>query len=206
MQNYLNKLEYDKILTLLSANSKTYLGKELCLDLKPATSKDKVITLLKETDEACVLSLRKGNLPISDFEDISLPIKNLKSNISLSSKALLDTANILRLSRDLKEYFYKDEDFDLSNFSILDSYFCRLYSNKTIEDKIFSRDVEERDLDVDTKPAHKYEGEKISYHLDIDKERKFYAIDELIGKEIQSSKQSSVTIKDIKVDNKIYKC
>ena len=131
MQNYLNKLEYDKILTLLSANSKTYLGKELCLDLKPATSKDKVITLLKETDEACVISLRKGNLPISDFEDISLPIKNLKSNISLSSKALLDTANILRLSRDLKEYFYKDEDFDLSNFSILDSYFCRLYSNKT---------------------------------------------------------------------------
>ena len=54
--------------------------------------------------------------------------------------------------------------------------------NSEIEDKIFSRDVEERDLDVDTKPAHKYEGEKISYHLDIDKERKFYAIDELIGK------------------------
>lgn len=146
MQNYLNKLEYDKILTLLSANSKTYLGKELCLDLKPATSKDKVITLLKETDEACVLSLRKGNLPISDFEDISLPIKNLKSNISLSSKALLDTANILRLSRDLKEYFYKDEDFDLSNFSILDSYFCRLYSNKTIEDKIFSCIIDENTI------------------------------------------------------------
>lgn len=146
MQNYLNKLEYDKILTLLSANSKTYLGKELCLDLKPATSKDKVITLLKETDEACVISLRKGNLPISDFEDISLPIKNLKSNISLSSKALLDTANILRLSRDLKEYFYKDEDFDLSNFSILDSYFCRLYSNKTIEDKIFSCIIDENTI------------------------------------------------------------
>lgn len=146
MQNYLNKLEYDKILTLLSANSKTYLGKELCLDLKPATSKDKVITLLKETDEACVISLRKGNLPISDFEDISLPIKNLKSNISLGSKALLDTANILRLSRDLKEYFYKDEDFDLSNFSILDSYFCRLYSNKTIEDKIFSCIIDENTI------------------------------------------------------------
>lgn len=146
MQNYLNKLEYDKILTLLSANSKTYLGKELCLDLKPTTSKDKVITLLKETDEACVISLRKGNLPISDFEDISIPIKNLKSNISLSSKALLDTANILRLSRDLKEYFYKDEDFDLSNFSILDSYFCRLYSNKTIEDKIFSCIIDENTI------------------------------------------------------------
>ena len=77
MQNYLNKLEYDKILTLLSSNSKTYLGKELCLDLKPSNSKDKVVTLLKETDEACTLLLRKGNLPISDFEDISLSVKNL---------------------------------------------------------------------------------------------------------------------------------
>ena len=143
MQNYLNKLEYDKILTLLSNNSKTYLGKELCLDLKPANSKDKVITLLKETDEACTLSFRKGNLPISDFEDISLYIKNLESNISLNTKALLDIANVLRLSRDLKEYFYKDEDFDLSNFPILDSYFSRLYSNKTIEDKIFSCIIDE---------------------------------------------------------------
>lgn len=146
MQNYLNKLEYDKILTLLSNNSKTYLGKELCLDLKPANSKDKVITLLKETDEACTLSFRKGNLPISDFEYISLSIKNLESNISLSAKHLLDTANVLRLSRDLKEYFYKDEDFDLSNFPILDSYFSRLYSNKTIEDKIFTCIIDENTI------------------------------------------------------------
>ena len=146
MQNYLNKLEYDKILTLLSNNSKTYLGKELCLDLKTANSKDKVITLLKETDEACTLSFRKGNLPISDFEDISLSIKNLESNISLNAKALLNTANVLRLSRDLKEYFYKDEDFDLSNFSILNSYFSRLYSNKTIEDKIFTCIIDENTI------------------------------------------------------------
>lgn len=146
MQNYLNKLEYDKILTLLSSNSKTYLGKELCLDLKPSNSKDKVITLLSETDEACTLLLRKGNLPISDFEDISLSIKNLESNISLSAKALLDIANVLRISRDLKEYFYKDEDFDLSNFSILDSYFSRLYSNKTIEDRIFTCIIDENTI------------------------------------------------------------
>lgn len=146
MQNYLNKLEYDKILTLLSSNSKTYLGKELCLDLKPSNSKDKVVTLLKETDEACTLLLRKGNLPISDFEDISLSVKNLESNISLSAKVLLDIANVLRISRDLKEYFYKDEDFDLSNFSILDSYFSRLYSNKTIEDKIFTCIIDENTI------------------------------------------------------------
>lgn len=75
-------------------------------------------------------------------------------------------------------------------------------SNSEIEDKIFSRDVEKRDLEVYTKPAHKYEGEKISYHLDIDKEMKFYTIDELIGKEIQTGGQSSVVVKDIKIDDK----
>ncbi|MGL4797255.1 MAG: DUF5643 domain-containing protein, partial [Paraclostridium sp.] len=69
--------------------------------------------------------------------------------------------------------------------------------NSKIEEVIISRDVEKRDLDVDTKPAHKYEGEKISYQLDIDKERKFYTIDELIGKEIETGNQTSVTIKDI---------
>lgn len=146
MQNYLNKLEYDKILTLLSTHSKTYLGKEFCLNLIPSNSKDKVETLLKETNEACTLSFRKGNLPISNFEDISLPIKNLESNISLNAKSLLDIANILRLSRDLKDYFYKDDNFDISNFPILGSYFNRLYSNKSIEDKIFSCIIDENTI------------------------------------------------------------
>ncbi|MGL5752807.1 MAG: hypothetical protein ACRCXT_19870, partial [Paraclostridium sp.] len=71
-----------------------------------------------------------------------------------------------------------------------------------IEEVIISRDVEKRDLEVDTKPAHKYEGEKISYQLDIDKERKFYTIDELIGKEIETGNQTSVTIKDIQINDK----
>lgn len=75
-------------------------------------------------------------------------------------------------------------------------------ANSEIEDIIVSRDVEKRDLDVDTKPAHKYEGSKISYQLDIDKNRKFYTIDELIGKEIKTGNQSSVTIEDINVSDK----
>lgn len=75
-------------------------------------------------------------------------------------------------------------------------------ANSEMEEITVSRDVEKRDLDVDTKPAHKYEGGKISYQLDIDKERKFYTIDELIGKEIQTGNQTTVSIKDIKVNDK----
>ncbi|MGL5380333.1 DUF5643 domain-containing protein [Clostridium sp.] len=75
-------------------------------------------------------------------------------------------------------------------------------ANSEIEDKIFSRNVEKRDLEVDTKPAHKYEGKKISYHLDIDKEMKFYTIEELIDKEIQTGGQTSVVVKDIKTNDR----
>lgn len=75
-------------------------------------------------------------------------------------------------------------------------------ANSQIEEITVSRDVEKRDLDVDTKPADKYGGTKISYQLDIDKERKFYTIDELIGKEIQTGNQTTVAIKDIKVNDK----
>ncbi|RDY26705.1 hypothetical protein CHL78_012190 [Romboutsia weinsteinii] len=69
-----------------------------------------------------------------------------------------------------------------------------------VEDIIVSRSVGKRDLEVETKPASKYEGEKISYNLAIDKERKFYTIEELIGKNIDTGDGKSVSIKDIKSD------
>ena len=153
MQNYLNKLEYNKILYLLSNTAKTYLGKDFCVNLLPVNQPDKVKHLLKETDEACSLISRKGSLPISDFENISISIKNLESNILLSAKALLDIANILRLSKDLKEYFYNDKDFDLSEFNILNSLFDRLYTNKNIEDKIFSSIIDENTISDNASPT-----------------------------------------------------
>lgn len=146
---YLKKLEYDKALSLLSKNAKTYIGMQYCLNLKPSTNKEKVQKLLNETLEACNLIIRKGSLPISDFSDISLSIKNLESNISLSAKSLLEIATIFKLSRELKDYFYKDEEFDISDFPILDDYFSKLYLNKNIEDKIFSSIIDENTISDD---------------------------------------------------------
>lgn len=142
-KNYLDKLEYNKILELLSKHSNTYLGNELCLNLLPDFRKAQVTKLLQETSEACNLITRKGNLPISQISNINIYIKNLESSLSLSSKGLLDIAKILKLSRELKEYFYKDENFDLSAFPILDTYFSSLYSNNVIEQKILASIIDE---------------------------------------------------------------
>lgn len=145
-QNYLNKLEYNKILEILENFCTTYLGKNLSLNLVPSNDKYKVQNLLDETSQAIDFIVRKGNLPIAEIPDISIWIKKLESCSSLSSKGLLDVALILKLSRELKQYFYNDTDFDLSCFNILDNYFSCLYSNVGIEDKIFSSIIDENNI------------------------------------------------------------
>ena len=58
----------------------------------------------------------------------------------LSTKQILDVTNVLKLSRELKEYFslYQNEiKIDFSQ--CLNKYFNNLYTNKDIETKIFKK-------------------------------------------------------------------
>lgn len=136
MENYLKKLEYDKILNLFKDFAVTDLAKKKCLNLTPSFNKKIVETLISETSEALNLEIRKGLAPINKIEDINLVIKKIESNICLSAKELLDIANVLKQAGELKDYFYKDENFDISTFSFLNSYFSSLYTNIGIENKI----------------------------------------------------------------------
>jgi len=146
-EKYLQKLEYNKILEILSNYTHTYIGKDLILNLKPLNNKDKVEKLLNETEEAVILRYKKGNLPISDINNIEISIKNLEAFNTLSSKSLLDIGKILKLSRELKEYLYDDESFELSNFPILDNTFSSLYSNPNMEREILSKILDENSID-----------------------------------------------------------
>lgn len=143
---YLNKLEYNKVLENLSNFSKTYIGKNMCMNLKPYFDKKTVSKVLLETSEAVNLSYRKGNPPLCAIEDISVYIKALESNSVLSIKPLLNIAHILKLSRELKEYFYSEENIDLSEFIILERYFSSLYNNLNIEKTITSSIIDENTI------------------------------------------------------------
>ena len=145
-KNCLNKLEYNKILELLKNQCTTYLGKELALDLLPSNKTSRVSKLLSETDEASKLILRKGNLPLTDFENIDIYLKNLASSYSLTSRGLLDIGRILKISSELKKYFYSDENFDLSEFSNIDIYFSNLYANEKIQKEIFDSIIDENTI------------------------------------------------------------
>ena len=145
-ENCLTKLEYNKILELLASQCTTYLGKELALNLLPVNKSARVSKLLTETEEASNLILRKGNLPITAFDNIDIYLKNLASSNFLTSKGLLDIGKVLKLSSELKKYFYDDENFDLSEFTNLDGYFSSLYTNEKIQKEILDSILDENTI------------------------------------------------------------
>ena len=145
---YLEKLEFNKVTDILSKYSKTYIGKRYCINLLPLTDKSKVTKALDETNEAVLLKYKKGNIPIYEIsEDIELCLKILSSKKTLSISNILNLGKILRLSKELKDYFFSDELIDLNSFNSLYNYFNNLYCNKDIENKIFSSFIDEFTID-----------------------------------------------------------
>ena len=143
---YLNKLEFDKIQNALSNYTKTSLGKKLSLEILPCANAETVSKMLNETDEAFSLIYRNGNLPIDDFPEVNEHIKLLESSCILSIKYLLDIANILKISREVKEYFSSSMQISNTSSSFLHDYFSFIYSNYEVEKKIFSAILDENTL------------------------------------------------------------
>ena len=126
MKNYLEKLEYPKILNILSNYASTYLGKEKCLNLIPSNNIDTVKSTLSETEEALNILYRCNTPPISEIADNTKNLKAIESYSTLSIKSILELTNILKMSEELKKYFYNDF---LSNISAM---FTPLCNNKNV--------------------------------------------------------------------------
>ena len=148
----LDKLEYSEIIKLVSNYCKTYIGKETVLKLSPCFDSDEVSHLLEETTEAMDISIKKSNIPVCEIPNIDIWIKQLESTNVLSAKALIDVATILKVSRELKEFFFKDPSFNTNSFSILFDYFNSLYVNKNIESTIFEKILDENTIADNASP------------------------------------------------------
>ena len=153
-QTYLNKLEYFKIINILSGYCKTYVGKNLVANLVPSNNKDEVLKLLQETEEAVNLTYRISTAPMSEIANISENLLTLESFGVLSIKSILEIKNILQLSQELKNYFYT-ETIDTSSFTLLEQYFSKLYTNKSIVEKISKIIIDENTIADDASSSLK---------------------------------------------------
>lgn len=141
----LEKLEFNRICETLMGFCITYIAQNYAQKLKPFSSKQDIIKAQKQTSEASTLLYRKGSIPISEIENITTHIKKLESNLFLSAKQLLDLALILKISNNLKDYFFSTE-IDMTEFKNLEGLFNNLYINPSVEKSVFSAIIDENTI------------------------------------------------------------
>lgn len=144
--NYIEKLEFDRVLEILSNICITDFGKRLAKDLRPKSTKEDVLISLKETTEATSLIIKNLAPEIIPIADITYISKILDSNGALNMKALLEVCKILKLSSNLKKYYSIDNDASATMFPILENYFTSLYTNLDIEKSIENSIIDENTI------------------------------------------------------------
>ncbi len=130
--NYIDKLEFNKIIDILCDYCVTTLGKSIAKTLHPENKKDIVLSLLNETTEATNLIYKKKSPTFVELENFYYIEKMLETGSSLNTTGLLEVYKILKLAHSLKEYYLENNEDSDTSFPILDKYFSMLYINPSI--------------------------------------------------------------------------
>lgn len=141
----LDTLEYQEITKRLADKAVTEPAKKKSLELKPSSDFSKVQKDLKETLALTNLLRIKGNLPLTDFLDVSPSLKRLKVKADLNSQELGNILLIFTLAHEIDEFTQdiEDENVNLSAIDYLlekldvpDNLYRRLRTSLTFEGEI----------------------------------------------------------------------
>lgn len=123
-QKTLNKLEYNKIISLLEEQASSSKGRQLCKKLKPMTDLGQINTYQEQTKAAFTRIVKKGRLSLSDAFPVEESLKRLEIGGSLGSGELLRICKLLKTTSRAKSYGRHDTQEDLAD--CLDAYFEQL--------------------------------------------------------------------------------
>ncbi len=142
MDKNLKALELDKILIKLSEETAFADAKQSALELRPANDLYTVNKLLKQTDDAYMLSGRFGSPSFGGITNVVNSLKRAEAGGCLTMGELLKVAEVLRVIRGLKQWRDKSSGIE----TVLDSYFNVLAPNKFLEEKIFTSIISEEEM------------------------------------------------------------
>ncbi len=131
----LYKLEFHKIREMLKAFALTEGGKDTIDTLIPLSNIESVQILQKETAEAIGMSIKKGRIPLGSLKGIKGILKRLEIGAVLNSTEILQVRDILRISRQVKNYQKEDQHKEYV-YEHLDGYFESLFIYTTLEREI----------------------------------------------------------------------
>ena len=107
-QRTLRVLEFTKIREQLAALALTELGAESCRVLEPETNLTQISLWQQETEEATVILQYLGGTPLVGFADVRPSLTLAAKGATLSTKALLGIAEMLRASRAARDALCTD--------------------------------------------------------------------------------------------------
>ena len=142
MNRHYKTLELDKILEKLAGQTSLDDAHEMALKLEPQFDLKKVELLLKQTDDAVILSGKFGAPSFGGASNCANQLRRAQAGGCLTTSELLKIANTLRIIRTVKEWHSKFSSVENS----LDMYFSGLISNKFLEEKITSAIISEDEI------------------------------------------------------------
>ena len=115
----LKTLEFDKIREMAATHCTSFAGRSYMEKLVPVSDFDEVVKLLEETDEGLSILRVRGNVPMGGVSDIRPHAKRAQMGGMLSAYELMETANTIRASRNLRQFIegiVADEDIEIPHF------------------------------------------------------------------------------------------
>jgi len=137
-------LEFDKIIEKIAQFAETKIGKEEVRKLDVSTNQEGVKFMQEQTAQALSIIIEKGSPPLGGISDIKEYVKRGAVGGIISLKGLINCADTLRAARLLKNYVLlnnNDRTYDL-----LEKLCEDIYTDKNIEDKIFSVIINEEEI------------------------------------------------------------
>lgn len=118
------KLEYNKVIELLTEQASSFSGKERCRRLKPMTSLPEIQTAQEQTAAAFTRIVKKGRLSFSGCNPVNDSLKRLEIGAALGSGELLRICKLLETAGRAKAYGRHENNNDQED--CLDSFFQQL--------------------------------------------------------------------------------
>ena len=140
----LKVLEYSKIKDEIKKYVNTQAAKEVIDSLKPYNNIYEVREHLKETQEALMLLMKKGNPPFEGLYDVREPIGRVEKGASVLTGQILKIAQMLRCARKFKDYIKRKEDEEA--FPVLEDLCEGIVPLKKLEEDIFNIIISEEEI------------------------------------------------------------
>ena len=150
----LAKLEYNKIIELLTDHASSFSGKELCRRLKPMTSLSDIQIAQEETGAAFTRIVKKGRTSFGGCNPVNDSLRRLEIGGSLGSGELLRICKLLETAGRAKAYGRHDNADDTED--CLDSYFAQLNPVSILTTEIRRCIIEEDEISDEASPALKH--------------------------------------------------